>query len=74
MVTDGDLAALSEALAGLKAAEDAFDRSVTLERVHEVINARREMERVNLAVLPGVLAEIKELRRLVRLHALEHVP
>jgi hypothetical protein len=47
---------------------------VTLERVHEVINARREMERVNLAVLPGVLAEIKELRRLVRLHALEHVP
>lgn len=74
MLTDADLATLRHALERRKAAELALEQGLTCKRLYEAHEARREAERVNAALLPGMLAEIAELRRLIRIYAPEQVP
>lgn len=74
MVTDANLATLRKALERLKAADAALDQGETRERWRELRLAYSEARRMNAALLPGLLDEIEELRRLVRLHVPEKLP
>jgi hypothetical protein len=73
-LTDVELDALSRAVARQRAAEAALEEGYTPRRLAEAAQAKAQAEAMSAALLPSLLAEIAELRRLVRLHAPEQMP
>jgi hypothetical protein len=73
-LTDVELEALSRAVARQRAAEAALEEGYTPRRLAEAAQAKAQAEAMSAALLPSLLSEIAELRRLVRLHAPESLP
>lgn len=74
MLSDADLDALSQAVEQQKAAEAELGKGSTPRRLAEASYARARVEAMNAALLPSILAEIRELRRLIRIYAPEQIP
>jgi hypothetical protein len=73
-LSDDQLDALARAVARQKAAEAALEQSTTADTVREAAAAKFQLRAMRDAALPSILAEIAELRRLLRIYAPEHVP
>jgi hypothetical protein len=74
VLTDADLDALTRAVARQQAAEAALEQGMTAETLREAAAAKSQLRAMNDAILPGLLAEIAELRRLLRIYAPEQIP
>jgi hypothetical protein len=73
-IADADLDRFRLAIERLQVADAAAMRRYTPAASAEMLAAQDELERISAALLPSILAEITELRRLVRLHGAGEVP